>query len=90
MSAVHPVSGWANAPSRANQVWRFRELLRQLIIRNLKVKYQRSLLGFVWTFLNPLLTVGILVLVFSHAVRIPLVDYWAFVLSGYFVWDCVL
>jgi lipopolysaccharide transport system permease protein len=90
MSAVHPVSGWANAPSRANQVWRFRELLRQLIIRNLKVKYQRSLLGFVWTFLNPLLTVAILVLVFSHVVRIPLPDYWAFVLSGYFVWNCIL
>jgi lipopolysaccharide transport system permease protein len=90
MSAVHPVSGWADAPSRANQVWRFRELLRQLIIRNLKVKYQRSLLGFVWTLLNPLLTVAILVLVFSHVVRIPLPDYWAFVLSGYFVWNCIL
>jgi ABC-type polysaccharide/polyol phosphate export permease len=90
MSAVHPVPGWANVPSRANQVWRFRELLRQLIIRNLKVKYQRSLLGFVWTLLNPLLTVAILVLVFSHVVRIPLPDYWAFVLSGYFVWNCIL
>jgi ABC-type polysaccharide/polyol phosphate export permease len=93
MSAVHPVlrtAGSADAPSRLSQVWRFRELLRELIIRNLKVKYQRSLLGFVWTFLNPLLTVGILVLVFSHVVRIPLVDYWAFVLSGYFVWNCIL
>jgi len=90
MSAVHPVPGWATSPSRANQVWHFRELLRQLILRNLKVKYQRSLLGFVWTFLNPLLTVAILVLVFSHVVRIPLPDYWAFVLSGYFVWNCIL
>jgi lipopolysaccharide transport system permease protein len=80
----------AEAPFRLGQLWRFRELLRSLVIRNLKVKYQRSLLGFVWTMLNPLLTVGILVLVFSHVVRIPLPDYWAFVLSGYFVWNCVL
>src|SRR6187200_476144 len=80
----------AEVPFRLGQLWRFRELLRSLVIRNLKVKYQRSLLGFVWTMLNPLLTVGILVLVFSHVVRIPLPDYWAFVLSGYFVWNCVL
>jgi ABC-type polysaccharide/polyol phosphate export permease len=72
------------------QVWRYRELLRGLIVRNLKVKYQRSLLGFVWTLVNPLLTVLILVVVFSHVVRIQVPDYWAFLLSGYFVWNFML
>jgi lipopolysaccharide transport system permease protein len=72
------------------RVWRYRELLHSLVVRNLKVKYQRSLLGFVWTLVNPLLTVGILVVVFSHVVRIPLPHYWAFLLSGYFVWNFVL
>jgi lipopolysaccharide transport system permease protein len=93
MSAVHQAPGLvgsATKPSRLSQVWRYRELLRGMIIRNLKVKYQRSLLGFVWTLINPLLTVVILVLVFSHVVRIPMEDYWAFVLSGYFVWNCML
>ena len=94
MSAVTPVLSTTatsiELPFRLGQVWRFRELLRSLIIRNLKVKYQRSLLGFIWTLLNPLFTVAILVLVFSHVVRIPLPDYWAFVLSGYFVWNCIL
>jgi ABC-type polysaccharide/polyol phosphate export permease len=72
------------------QVWRYRELLRGLVVRNLKVKYQRSLLGFVWTLVNPLLTVVILVVVFSHVVRIQVPDYWAFLLSGYFVWNFML
>jgi len=93
MSAVDQVArltGSASTPSRLSQVWRYRELLRSMIIRNLKVKYQRSLLGFVWTLINPLLTVAILVLVFSHVVRIPMEHYWAFVLSGYFVWNCML
>lgn len=75
---------------RLRQVWRYRELLRGLVVRNLKVKYQRSLLGFVWTLVNPLLTVTILVLVFSHVVRIQVPDYWAFLLSGYFVWNFML
>jgi lipopolysaccharide transport system permease protein len=76
--------------SRVAQVWRYRELLRGLIVRNLKVKYQRSMLGFVWTLLNPLMTVAILVVVFSHVVRIALPHYWAFLLSGYFVWNFTL
>lgn len=68
-------------------VWRYRGMLRSLVVRNLKVKYQRSALGFVWTFLNPLLTVGILAAVFSRVVRIPIPDYWAFLVSGYFTWN---
>jgi lipopolysaccharide transport system permease protein len=80
----------AAAFPRMRQVWRYRELLRGLIVRNLKVKYQRSLLGFVWTLVNPLLTVSILVVVFSHVVRIQVPDYWAFLLSGYFVWNFML
>jgi lipopolysaccharide transport system permease protein len=71
-------------------VWSYRELLWTMVLRNLKVKYQRSLLGFVWTLVNPLLTVSILVLVFSHVVRIPLPHYWGFLLSGYFVWNFML
>lgn len=85
MTALH-----SGSTHRLGQVWRYRELLRSLVVRNLKVKYQRSLLGFVWTLVNPLLTVSILVLVFSHVVRIPVPHYWAFVLSGYFVWNFML
>ena len=75
---------------RMRRVWRYRELLHSLVMRNLKVKYQRSLLGFVWTLVNPLFTVAVLGVVFSHVVRIPLPRYWAFLLSGYFVWNFVL
>lgn len=80
----------AGRRERFHRVWRYRELLRGLIVRNLKVKYQRSLLGFVWTLVNPLLTVTILVVVFSHVVRIQVPHYWAFLLSGYFVWNFML
>ena len=30
-------------------IWRFRELLRNLVRKELKVKYKRSILGFVWS-----------------------------------------
>jgi ABC-type polysaccharide/polyol phosphate export permease len=78
-----PASPWT-------EVWQARELLRSLAARNLKVKYQRSVLGFFWTLLNPLLTLGVLAAVFTHVVKIKVPDYWAFLLSGYFVWNYLL
>ncbi len=66
--------------------WTFHELLRQLVVRNLKVRYQRSVLGFLWALLNPLATIAILVMVFSQIIRIGVPSYWAFLVSGYFAW----
>jgi ABC-type polysaccharide/polyol phosphate export permease/GT2 family glycosyltransferase len=63
----------------------YRELIWNLTLRDLKVKYKRSWLGFLWTFLNPLIVVVVLVTVFSYIVRIPIENYWAFLVSGYFV-----
>lgn len=74
-------------PAGLAELWRYRELLRRLIARNLMVKYQRSVLGFLWTLLNPLLGVAVLVLVFGRVVRLDVPQYWAFLISGYFVWN---
>jgi len=71
------------------ELWRYRELLRSFVVRDLKVKYQRSLFGLIWTLINPLMTVAILVTVFSYVIRIPIEHYWAFLISGFFVWNFV-
>ncbi|MBZ0269471.1 ABC transporter permease [bacterium] len=76
-------------PKRMRETWEYRHLLRHLVVRDLKVKYKRSSLGFLWTLLNPLLTVAVLVAVFSTVIRIKMDHYWAFLLSGYFVWNMI-
>lgn len=77
-------------PLRRPSLWRSRGLLANLVMRNLRVKYQRSVLGFVWTLLNPLLTVGVLIAVFGFVLRLEVPHYWAFLVSGYFVWSFTL
>ena len=72
------------------RLWDYRGFLGRLVVRNLQVKFQRSFFGFFWTLLNPMLTVAILTAVFSRVVRIPIDGYWAFLLSGYFVWNFVI
>lgn len=68
---------------------RFRHLVQVLVVRNIKVKYQQSFLGFLWTFLNPVLILSVLLAVFTRVVRVDIESYWAFLLSGYFVYHFV-
>ena len=44
----------------------YRDLLRQLVIRDIKLRYKRSVLGFTWTILNPLFAMAIFTMVFSR------------------------
>jgi ABC-2 type transport system permease protein len=46
-------------------LWRFRELLRNLVRKELKVKYKKSVLGFVWTMINPLFLLVVYTVVFN-------------------------
>lgn len=47
------------------EFWQYRDLLKQLVSRNLKLKYRRSFLGYVWSVLNPLLIMIVMTVVFS-------------------------
>ena len=44
---------------------KYRELFFQLVSRDIKLKYRRSILGYLWSMLNPLLTMLVMVVVFS-------------------------
>jgi ABC-type polysaccharide/polyol phosphate export permease len=65
----------------------YRSLLRELVARDLKVRYKRSVLGAVWTMLNPLLLMVILAFVFSHALRMTMEHFPIFLLSALVLWN---
>ena len=59
-------------------------LLKQLVSRDFKVKYKRSVLGIVWSLLYPILTMLVMAIVFSNVFKFstPGVSYLAYLLSG--------
>jgi lipopolysaccharide transport system permease protein len=72
---------------RLRELFRYRELVRNLTMRDLRVRYRRSGLGTAWSLLNPLVMMLIYVSVFSLLLRIVVLqDYWAFVLAGLLPW----
>ena len=57
--------GFYRLKKRLENSWRYRDLLKQLVIRDIKLKYRRSFLGYIWSVLNPLLIMIVMTIVFS-------------------------
>lgn len=66
---------------------RYRFLLKQLVSRDFKIKYRRSILGVFWSFLNPLLTMLIQYVVFSSIFRTSISNYPVYLLSGIVIFN---
>lgn len=61
---------------------KYQWLLKELIIRDLKIKYRRSVLGYLWSILNPLMLMGVLTIVFSTMFRFDIPNYPVYLLTG--------
>jgi ABC-type polysaccharide/polyol phosphate export permease len=66
---------------------RYRDLVGALVARDLKVRYRRSSIGFLWTMLQPLLMMLVLQLVFSALFRFELPNYPVYALAGILFWN---
>lgn len=62
-------------------------LIRQLVARDFKVRYKRSVLGVFWSFLNPMLTMAVQYMVFSRLFRSDIENYPVYLLSGLVVFN---
>ncbi|MCI8624514.1 MAG: ABC transporter permease [Provencibacterium sp.] len=63
-------------------VSRYRFLIRQLVSRDFKTKYKRSVLGMFWSFLNPLLMMCVQYFVFSTIFKSDIPNYAVYLLIG--------
>jgi lipopolysaccharide transport system permease protein len=66
--------------------YRYRELIWALAIKELKIRYKRSVLGFMWALLNPALLMVVMTLVFSTIMRLNIPHYAIFLLSVLLPW----
>lgn len=58
-------------------------LLKELVVRDIKVKYKRSVLGLLWTVLNPLMMMGVMTIVFSKLFHNTIDNFAVYYLTGY-------
>ena len=75
---------WALEEARA--LWKYRGLVHELVVRDIKVRYKRSVLGIAWTMLAPLLNMVALTLVFSTILKQQIANYPVFFMTGAIFW----
>lgn len=61
---------------------KFQPLLQELVARDIKIKYRRSVLGVLWTLLNPLCMMIVLSVVFSNLFKFDVENFPLYLLSG--------
>lgn len=60
-----------------------------LVKKQMLLRYRRTKLGYLWTFLNPLLMMSVLSVVFSAILNVPFKEYALFFFSGMIVWNYI-
>lgn len=68
------------------ELYKYREMLKNLVIKDLRTRYKGSILGFLWTFVNPLLQLLIYSVIFSTIMRINIDKYYMFQFVALLPW----
>lgn len=89
MRILHPTNNGLRSKVKfeLGSLYKYRFLIMELIIRNIKTRYKRSLLGVAWTMVNPLLTMLVMTIVFSQLFAFELPRYPIYILSGILLWN---
>lgn len=72
---------------RLNVFLKYKNLLRELVARDIKVRYRRSFLGMLWTVLNPLLMMVVITIVFSTLFKQNIEHFPIYYLAGSLVFS---
>lgn len=72
--------------SELKELWRFRELLRQMLARELKIRYKNSFFGFLWSIVPPLLQVVVYTFLVRGVFSATAKNYSAYALCGLIPW----
>ena len=68
------------------ELYQYREMIKMLIYKDLRGRYKGSILGFFWTFLNPLLQLAVYTMVFSVILRAGIEQYYLFLFVALIPW----
>ena len=72
-----------------NELIRYKDLLRNLVRRNVTSRYKRSVLGVLWTLLDPLFTMIVMAVVFGALFQQSVPRFSLFLFSGIVIWNFI-
>jgi lipopolysaccharide transport system permease protein len=87
VTRIRPSRGWRAMDLR--ELWRYRELLWFLTLRDVKLRYKQTVLGVAWAVIQPLFTMGVFTVFFGKLGKLPSdgKPYALFVLAALIPWQ---
>ncbi len=70
-----------------SELFNYRELIKNLVYRDLKIKYKESILGIIWSLLNPLLMLVIYTIAFQFIIRLNVENFPLFFIIALLPWN---
>ena len=70
-----------------NNLGKYNNLIIELVIRDIKVKYKRSVLGLIWSILNPLLMMSVMTIIFSSIFKSDIKNFPVYLISGQVIFN---
>jgi lipopolysaccharide transport system permease protein len=77
----------AGVMAKLRELWSYRELIANLVLRDLRVRYKGSALGYLWTQLAPLMMMSVFWLVFSFVFQSGIATFPVFLIVGLLAWN---
>jgi len=71
------------------EITKYRDVLVQLVRQQLILRYRRTALGYLWTLVNPLLMMSVMVIVFSTLFKVEMKTFAVFLLAGMIPWNFI-
>ncbi len=69
------------------EIWNYRHLIKKIAISDFKLRYKNSVLGFLWSLIEPLLMLTVLYIVFTNFMKVNIEYYQLFLLMGIISWN---
>ena len=81
-------TGWLDVIAEdARQLALFAPVLRNMVVQELRVRYQRSILGFLWTLLNPILMLATMAVVLAQVMGVNAEGFAVYLFAGMLPWN---
>ncbi len=68
------------------EIYKYREMIYSLVRKDLRGRYKGSVLGFMWTFVNPLLQLLVYNFVFSTILKVQIDKFYLYLFIGLIPW----
>ena len=71
---------------QVKEIYQYREMLKNMVKKDLRTRYKGSVLGFLWTFVNPLLQLVVYTVIFSNIMRMNIDKFHMFLFVALLPW----